>query len=177
MNENAGINVVPQLSFDTPNKKRKLNAKTLFEKVAATMSPKTASPRPASDFRAPFSPSTHSGNPSSKKNMVQEVCTVSQQLQDAEAESASAYDQRDSLQRTLVDMKARQQIQTSQAKTKIAALERKNKALREKNDAARRRVAQLQEQVDSIVSESWREHIYAQQSSEWFKDFERKMLN
>jgi predicted nucleic acid-binding Zn-ribbon protein len=109
--------------------------------------------------------------------MVQEVCSLSQQLQDAEAQSVSAYDQRDSLQRTLVDMRARQQIHTSQLKTKVQGLERKNKALREKNEAARRRVAQLQQQVDSIVSESWREHIYAQQSSEWFKDFERKMLN
>lgn len=109
--------------------------------------------------------------------MAQEVHSLSLQLQAAEAESEVAYDQREELHKLLVDMRAQHQIQISQRKSKIQALERKNRALRDKNQAVAGRVSHLQLQVDAVVAESWREHIYAQQSTDWFRDFERKMMN
>lgn len=109
--------------------------------------------------------------------MVQEVCHLSHQLDVAEKASSAVYEERDALQHALVDFKAQHQMKTSKVKSKIQDLDKKNKALRERNAEAKKRVDELQQQLDAIVSDSWKEHIYAQQNSIWFKDFERKMMN
>jgi chromosome segregation ATPase len=106
--------------------------------------------------------------------MFSEITQLAEKVQEAEKQLPAS---RDELLKLLAFAKERREADVNKLSSKIHKLSTKNETLARENASLQERVTQLEARVKEHVDQRFKNYIASQQSSSWFRDFERNMMN
>jgi hypothetical protein len=106
--------------------------------------------------------------------MFSEITQLAEKVQEAEFGAAAS---REELLKVLAFARERREADVTKLTNAIQKVTAKNAALLKENAELEKRAAELEAKVNAHVDQRFKDYVASQQSSSWYKEFERNMMS